>query len=339
MNSIDKFLVDVQKPARYIGGEINSIVKDFDSADCRVAFCFPDTYEIGMSHLGMKILYHVLNEEDGCLCERVFAPWPDMEEKMRENNIKLFSLENKKGVDEFDIVGFTLQYEMSYTNILNMLDLSGIEILQKNRKEGPFVCMGGPCAYNCEPLADFVDFVMLGEGEEIFPEVVALYKEWKKSGKSRNEYLEMLAKLEGIYVPSFYDVSYNEDGTVREIQTNNPNAAQRPRKRIIHDMDSVKYPESLIVPFAEIVHDRIMLEIFRGCTRGCRFCQAGFIYRPVREKTPAKLASLADKLMKTTGYDEISLSSLSSSDYSKFNELTDRLLEITERFKNISYSI
>ncbi len=333
MNSIDKFLVDVQKPARYTGGEIGSVVKDFDSAECKVAFCFPDTYEIGMSHLGMKILYHVLNEEKGCLCERVFAPWPDMEEKMRENGIKLFSLENKKSVDEFDLVGFTLQYEMSYTNILNMLELSGIEILQKDRKDGPFVCMGGPCAYNCEPLADFVDFVMLGEGEEIFVEVVNLYKEWKKSGKSRYEYLEMLAKLDGIYVPSFYDVSYNNDGTVKEIKTNNPNAAERPRKRIISDMDKVKYPESLVVPFTEIVHDRIMLEIFRGCTRGCRFCQAGFIYRPVREKSPDRLVALAEKLMKSTGYDEISLSSLSSSDYSKFNELTDKLLAITEEKK------
>ena len=330
MNAFDKFLVNVQKPARYIGGEINSIVKDFDNTSCKVAFCFADTYEIGMSHLGMKILYHVLNKQEDCLCERVFAPWPDMEEKMRENNIKLFSLENKKSIDKFDLVGFTLQYEMCYTNILNMLELSGIELLQKDRKEGPFVCVGGPCAYNSEPVADFVDFVMLGAGEELFVEVVNEYNVWKKNNEPREKFLERIAKIEGVYVPSFYDVEYNEDCTVKSITKNKTFAADKPRKRIILDMDKVDYPDKFIVPFSEIVHDRIMLEVFRGCTRGCRFCQAGFIYRPVREKSPERLVELAKNLMDSTGYDEISLTSLSTSDYSKFNELTDALLPITE---------
>lgn len=330
MNAFDKFLVNVQKPARYIGGEINSIVKDFDSAACKIAFCFADTYEIGMSHLGMKILYHVLNKQEDCLCERVFAPWPDMEEKMRENDIKLFSLENKQSIDKFDLVGFTLQYEMCYTNILNMLELSGIELLQKDRKFGPFVCVGGPCAYNCEPLADFIDFAMLGAGEELFVEVVNEYKEWKKNNEPREKFLERIAKIEGVYVPSYYDVEYNDDCTVKSITKNKDFAADRPRKRIIMDMDKVDYPDKFIVPFSEIVHDRIMLEVFRGCTRGCRFCQAGFIYRPVREKSPERLVELAKNLMESTGYDEISLTSLSTSDYSKFKELTDMLLPITE---------
>lgn len=330
MNKIEKFLVNVQKPARYIGGEINSIVKDFDNTLCKVAFCFADSYEIGMSHLGMKILYHVLNNQDDCLCERVFAPWPDMEEKLRDNSIKLFSLENKKSVDEFDLVGFTLQYEMCYTNILNMLELSGIELIADNRKDGPFICVGGPCAYNCEPLADFIDFAMLGAGEELFVEVTEEYKKWKKNSEPREKFLERIAKIEGIYVPKYYDVSYNADGTVRKICKNRDFAADRPRKRIIIDMDKVSYPDKFIVPFSEIVHDRIMLEVFRGCTRGCRFCQAGFIYRPVREKSPERLVELAKKLMESTGYDEISLTSLSTSDYSKFDELTDMLLPITE---------
>ncbi|MBO5454013.1 MAG: TIGR03960 family B12-binding radical SAM protein [Clostridia bacterium] len=327
---LNKALNEIQKPARYIGGEINSIAKDFAKTPCRVAFCFPDVYDIGMSHLGMKILYHMLNNENDCLCERVFAPWSDMEEKMREYDIPLYSLETKTPVKEFDLIGFTLQYEMSYTNILNMLELAGVPLLAKDRTDTTFVCFGGPCSYNCEPLADFADFVMLGAGEEVFVEVKDKYIEWKKRGGSRLEFLEEIARLEGIYVPSFYDVIYNEDNTVKEIKRNNENAAEKPRKRIIKDMDSVYFPDRLVIPFSEIVHDRIPLEIFRGCTRGCRFCQAGFIYRPVREKSVEKLKEQAIKLIENTGYEEISLTSLSSSDYSEFNRLADELLEITE---------
>ena len=338
IEDIEKFLLDVQKPARYIGGEMGSVVKDFDKASCKVAFCFPDTYEIGMSHLGMKILYHMINERDDSLCERVFAPWIDMEEKMREHNIPLYSLENKKAVSDFDLVGFTLQYEMSYTNVLNMLDLANIPLLAKDRSEGPFVCVGGPCSYNSEPLADFVDFVMLGEGEEIFNEVIDQYVEWKEKGEAREAFLERIAKLDGIYVPKYYDVTYLEDGRVEKIQKNRDFAANKPQKRIIHDMSKAYYPESLIVPFTEIVHDRIMLEIFRGCTRGCRFCQAGMIYRPVREKSVDRIVELAEKLIKSTGYDEISLSSLSTSDYSELEEMMSRLLDVTQE-KKVSLSL
>ena len=338
IRELDKFLLKVQKPARYTGGETNIVVKNFEKTECKVAFCFPDTYEIGMSHIGMKILYHLINEREDSLCERFYAPWPDMEEKLKLHNISLFSLENKRPLKDFDLIGFTLQYEMSYTNILNMLDMSDIPLRSENRTDEPFVCFGGPCAYNCEPIADFADFVMLGEGEEIFGEVIEEYKTWKKSGKTRKEFLESIAKLEGIYVPSFYDVEYNEDETIKSIKTNNENAAERPRKRIIKDLDKVYYPEKPIVPFTEIVHDRIMMEIFRGCTRSCRFCQAGYIYRPVREKSPDKIVSACENLIKNTGYDEITLSSLSTSDYSCFNELADKLIEITEK-QNVSLSL
>lgn len=338
IEDIEKFLLQVQKPARYIGGEMGSVVKEFDSFPCKVAFCFPDTYEIGMSHLGMKILYHMINERKDSLCERVFAPWFDMEEKMRENGISLYSLENKRAVGEFDLVGFTLMYEMCYTNILNMLSLANIPLSANDRKDGPFVCVGGPCAYNCEPLADFIDFAMLGEGEEIFNEVIDEYIKWKAADEPRDEYLKRIAKIPGIYVPKFYDVTYHEDGTVESIKKNTPEAADRPQKRIIKDMSAAYYPESMIVPFTEIVHDRIMLEIFRGCTRGCRFCQAGVIYRPVREKSVDRICYLAEKLIKSTGYDEISLSSLSTSDYSNLEEMTARLLEITKD-KKVSLSL
>ena len=303
---LDKALNEIQKPARYIGGEINSVVKDFNKTPCRIAFCFPDIYDIGMSHLGMKILYHMLNDEEDCLCERVFAPWIDMEEKMREYNIPLYSLETKTPVGEFDLVGFTLQYEMSYTNILNMLSMANIPLKSKDRTNSTFVCFGGPCAYNCEPLADFADFIMLGAGEELFIEVKDIYVKWKQSGKSRIEFLEEIAVLDGIYVPSFYDVTYNEDKTVKEIKPNNKFAKPKPVKRIMKNMDESYFPEKLVIPFSEIVHDRIPLEIFRGCTRGCRFCQAGFIYRPVREKSVERLCYLAEKLINNTGYEEIS---------------------------------
>ncbi len=334
----DSLLKSVEKPSRYTGNEWNSVIKDPKNVNIRFAFCFPDTYEIGMSHLGMKILYHLLNEREDCYCERVFAPWTDMEGKMRENNIPLYALESKDPIKNFDFVGFTLQYEMSFTNIVNMLDLAGIPIMSAERNgETPFVCAGGPCAYNPEPLAEIVDFFMMGEGEEIINEVMDVYGRWKGTGRSRQDFLEEIVKIEGIYVPSFYEFTYNEDGTIKEFI---PLKAQYPskiRKRIIKDMDKVYFPEKIIVPYTDIVHDRIMLEIFRGCTRGCRFCQAGFIYRPVREKSPERLLELAEKLEESTGYEEISLTSLSTSDYTGLEPLTTGLLEdMEERKVNLS---
>jgi radical SAM family uncharacterized protein len=334
----DEMLLKVEKPSRYTGNEWNMVVKNLDEVDSRFAFCFPDTYEVGMSHLGMRILYHLLNEQKGIYCERVFAPWVDMEAAMRERGIPLFSLETKSPVSEFDIVGFTLQYEMSYTNILNMLDLAGIPLKSEDRENGmPFVCAGGPCAYNPEPLADFIDFFMMGEGEEIILEVMQLYSEWKKLGQSREQFLLDLTKIEGIYVPSLYNTVYNEDGTLKE---NKPIAAGIPskiKKRIIKNLEQVFYPEKIIVPFTDIVHDRVMLELFRGCIRGCRFCQAGYIYRPVREKSPERLKELANKLIDNTGYEEISLTSLSTSDYTNFNGLADGLIdEMEPKMVNIS---
>ncbi len=337
--NIDRILKRVQKPTRYIGTEYNSVHKDLNNVDVRFAFCFPDVYEVGMSHLGMKILYNVINERENYYCERVFAPWVDMEEEMRKEKVPLFSLETKSAVRDFDFVGFTLQYEMSYSNIINMLDLSSIPMLSADRGEGePFVCCGGPCAYNPEPLADFVDFFMLGEGEEVILEVMDEYYAWKKSGESRRKFLERLLKIDGVYVPCFYDVTYNEDKTIEAITPNHPDAKPKIKKRIIENLDKVSYPDKFIVPFMEIVHDRIMLEVFRGCIRGCRFCQAGMIYRPVREKTPETLLDYAQKLIESTGYEEMSISSLSTSDYTKLKELTDGLLDLTEK-KKISLSL
>lgn len=337
--NIDKILKKVQKPARYIGSEYGSVHKKPKDMNIRFAFCFPDTYEVGMSHLGMKILYHLLNNEPDIYCERVFAPWTDMEEEMRKEDIPLFSLETKTPIADFDFVGFTLQYEMSYSNIINMLDLGKITKLSRERGEDePFVCAGGPCASNPEPLADFVDFFMLGEGEEIMLEVMQAYKKWKESGEKREKFLESILSIEGVYVPRFYDVTYNEDGTICSFTKNNEKAPDKIKKRIIKDMDSVFYPEEIIVPFMEIVHDRITLELFRGCIRGCRFCQAGMIYRPVRGKSPEKLLKIAENLIKNTGYEEISMSSLSTSDYPELKELTDGLLDLTEK-KKISLSL
>ena len=327
----DDILQSVEKPARYTGGELNSISKDPSGVDIRFAFCFPDTYEVGMSHLGMRILYGLLNERNDTYCERVFAPWTDMETKMRENDIPLFSLETREPVGSFDFVGFTLQYEMSYTNILNMLDLAGIPLLSTDRKDGdPLVCAGGPCAYNAEPLADFVDFFMMGEGEEIINEVMDEYARCKKESVSREAFLNKIVGIEGIYVPGFYDVSYNKDGTINAVEPLKKEYPAKIRKRIIKDLDAIYYPEKIVVPYLSIIHDRIMLELFRGCTRGCRFCQAGFIYRPVRERTPARLKEMAQKLQDSTGYEEISLTSLSTSDYSGLPQLTSELIEEME---------
>ncbi len=328
---IDNILPSVEKPARYTGGEFNSVIKNPDDVKIRFAFCFADVYEVGMSHLGMKILYHLLNERDDTYCERVFAPWVDMEDKMRQNNIPLFTLETMDPVSDFDFVGFTLQYEMCYSNIVNMLDLAGIPLLQRDRKDGdPFVVMGGPCAYSAESIAPFCDFFELGEGEEMMNEVMDLYAEWKEKNLPREDFLKEVSKIEGIYVPSFYDISYNGDGTVKAITPKSDDVPKTVKKRIIKNLDNVFYPDKIIVPFIEIVHDRIMLEVFRGCIRGCRFCQAGMIYRPVREKSADTLLKSAQKLMDSTGYDEISLTSLSTSDYTQLKQLTDGLLPMTE---------
>ena len=331
----EKILLNVEKPTRYTGGELNMCIKDPKQVEVRFGFCFPDVYEIAMSHLGMKILYHVLNLRDDTYCERVFAPWIDMEEEMRKRDLKLFALETGDEVRSFDMLGFTLQYEMCYSNVINMLDLAGIPIYASERTlDDPFICAGGPCSYNGEPIADAIDFFMMGEGEDIICETVEVYKKWKNNpNRTRKGFLEEVAKLDGIYVPSFYDVSYNDDGTIKEIVPNHPNARKSIRKRIMHNFDSAPTPDKVIVPYGEIVHDRVMLEIFRGCIRGCRFCQAGYVYRPVRERKASTLTCLADRLLTTSGYDEISLSSLSSSDYTELPELTDALLEITEKKK------
>lgn len=323
----EELLPKAEKPGRYIGTEWNSIHKDPEHIDIRFAFCFPDVYEVGMSHLGMKILYHLLNEQQDIFCERVFAPWPDMEEEMRKNNIKLFGLESRDYIDSFDFVGFTLQYEMSYTNIVNMLDLAGIPLRSGDRNENhPFIVAGGPCAYNPEPLYDIVDFFMLGDGEEQLLEVMEQYRKWKKSKGTRDEFLNMAAAIRGVYVPKLYNVEYNEDATIKAVMPVREDIPKKIKKRVIKNLKGSYFPDKIVVPFIDIVHDRIMLEIFRGCTRGCRFCQAGMIYRPVREREVSELMEIADKLIQSSGYEEISLSSLSTSDFSKLHELVQKLV-------------
>ncbi len=289
MNKVDlkRILKKVEKPARYLGNEINSVHKDTTNENLiRYAQCFPDLYEVGMSHLGSHILYDVINKDEDVFCERVYSPAIDMENIMREKNIPLFALESRESITNFDFVTFTLQYELSYTNILNILDLANIPLLREERKlDDPFILVGGPCAYNVEPLADFVDIVILGEGEEVNLEVVNAYKEWKKNKTTREDFLYKISSINGVYIPSFYDVEYNEDNTVKSVLPNRLGVPANPQKRIIKDMETVQYPEKIIVPFIDTVHNRIVLELFRGCTRGCRFCQAGMIYRPIREKS------------------------------------------------------
>ena len=295
----------------------------------RFAFCFPDTYEVGMSHLGMRILYHLYNSRDDIYCERVFAPLEDFEQLLKENGMPLFSLETKTPLCDFDMIGFTLQYELCYTNILNMLEMGRVAVKSCDRKDGdPIVCAGGPCAYNAEPIADFVDIFIMGEGEEVNLEIIDCFKE--NRNKPREEILFALSQIEGVYVPSLYDVLYNDDGTVKSVEPKRSGVPKTVKKRIIKDMDKVFYPDNLVVPFTDIVHDRIMLEVFRGCPRGCRFCQAGMIYRPVREKSPERLYECAKLLMDNTGYEELSLTSLSTGDYSHFLDLTDTLLKAAE---------
>jgi len=328
---VEKLLLKVQKPGRYTGGELGSIIKDKDKVDVRFAFCFPDTYEIGMSHLGMKILYSQFNSYDHIWCERVFAPWVDMEELMRKNNIPLYGLESGDPISEFDFIGFTLQYELSYTNVLNMLSLGGIPLLSKERKDlNNIVVAGGACTSNPEPLADFIDIFFIGEGEEVDLEVIELYRECKKNSKSKDEFLRLASQIEGVYVPALYDVEYNEDGTIKSF-TAKVNAPQTVKKRIMLDMDKSFYPENFVVPMVEIVHDRAVSEIFRGCIRGCRFCQAGFMTRPVREKSKDTILSQCKLLCDNTGYDEVSLSSLSSSDYSDIVGLLNTLTEWSDK--------
>jgi radical SAM family uncharacterized protein len=341
----DSLLLSVQKPARYIGGEVNTIHKDLAQIDTHFCFCFPDVYDVGMCHLGLQVLYHELNRYEGVYCERCFAPWPDMEKAMRTQQIPLYSLETYTPLKEFDFVGFTLQYEMSYTNILNMLDMAGIPLYSKERgDEDPLVIAGGPNAYNPEPLADFIDLYYMGEGEVEYEHLFNAYSAHKKSGGSRREFLKIAAQIPGMYVPSFYDVIYEDKPAagcdhmprIAAIRPNCPEAPKKVTKVLVSSMDELSYPTKPIIPYLQIVHDRAVMEIFRGCIHGCRFCQAGMIYRPVRLRSREKIMQWADETLKATGYDEISLTSLSSNDYPG---LYDLLREIHERYPHINVSL
>lgn len=330
---LNSILKQVSKPARYSGGEYGQIIKDKSKIKARFAFAFPDTYEIGMSNLGIRILYECLNRQEDIWCERVYDPWVDMQEKMRENNVLLWAHESKDNVKDFDFLGFTLQYELSYTNVLNMLELSGIPLRSSERGDDfPLVIGGGPCAYNPEPIADFFDLFNIGEGESLLVEIVRLYIEMKDGGTyTKSEFLHRAAReIPGVYVPSLYNVEYNDDGTVKQYVPIYDDIPRKITKRIVEDLDNTIFPDYAIMPYTEVVHDRIMLEVFRGCIRGCRFCQAGIIYRPVREKSADVLNEQAKCIFENTGYEEISLSSLSISDYTELPELTDKLLEWTK---------
>ena len=325
---IDGLLDRVQKPARYMGGEMNAVLKDPDSVAIRYAFAFPDVYEVGMSHLGSRILYDIINKREDALCERVFTPWVDMADLMRKENVPLFSLETRSPVRSFDMLGITLQYEMSYTNILELLDLAGIPLHSEDRTwDDPIVIAGGPCAFNPEPLYHFIDAFSIGDGEISTLETIDVVKACKAEGVSRKECLRRLSRLRGVYVPSLYEATYNEDGTLKSFEPTEEGVPRTVVKNMVADLDKAEYPESVIVPFMEIVHDRINIEVLRGCTRGCRFCQAGMIYRPVRERSVEHILDLAKKLIDETGYEEITLSSLSTGDYTCLPQLAHELME------------
>ena len=334
----DEVLLSIEKPARYIGGEVNSVMKDKEEVDIRFAMCFPDVYEIGMSHLGIQILYDMFNRREDTWCERVYSPWLDLNKVMRDRDIPLFALESQDPVRDFDFLGITIQFEMCYTNILQILDLSQIPLHAADRTEDdPIVIGGGPCAYNPEPLAEFFDIFYIGEGETVYDELLDTYKEWKKSGASRKDFLRQAARIDGLYVPQFYDVTYHSDGTIESFLSNDPAAPERVRKQVVMDVTDTSYPMKPVVPYIKATQDRVVLEIQRGCIRGCRFCQAGMIYRPTRERSVETLKEYARTMLKNTGHEEISLSSLSSSDYSKLNELVTFLIdEFKDKGINIS---
>ncbi|NLA54034.1 MAG: TIGR03960 family B12-binding radical SAM protein [Clostridiales bacterium] len=337
--AIDRLLPLVEKPARYIGGEMNTDIKERQKETAAFAFCFPDSYEVAMSHLGMKILYHILNKQPDMLCERVMMPWVDMSQLLKDKNIPLFSLESRTALYDFDVVGFTLQYEMSFTNVLEMLSLGGIPVLSSERGEDmPIVIAGGPCAFNPEPLANFMDAFVIGDAATAIVEVTALIKRMRLENKPRKDILLALAQIEGCYVPSLYETTYHEDGTISSFRPLNSSVPPKIRKRLELDLENLDFPDAIPVPFTEIVHDRVALEIMRGCTRGCRFCQAGMLYRPVRERSPQRLVELAEKLIKATGYEQMSLTSLSSGDYGQLAEL---IRELMDRFsdKKVSLSL